>query len=76
MSNHLKIERIRLDVTQKELAYMVGVSQQTICKWETEIASCPAEKLIELIKIFGCSVDYLIGLVDERGGIFYEVRNS
>lgn len=70
MANHIKVERVRLNLTQKELAQMIGVSTQTANKWEHDVSSCPVDKLIEMRNVFGCSVDYLIGLVDERGGIY------
>lgn len=67
MSNNIKVERARLDFTQAELAEALGVSNQTVCKWEADIGSCPAEKLIALRNIFGgCSLDYIVGLEDER----------
>lgn len=74
MSNNIKVERARLDLTQTELAEAIGVTVQTICKWEAEIGTCPSDKLLEMRNVFGCSLDYLVGLVDERGGTYYAQR--
>lgn len=76
MANNIKIERVRLDFSQTDLAQAIGVSTQTICKWESDISTCPADKLLELRNTFGCSLDYLVGLSDERGGVYREVRNA
>ena len=66
-SNQIKIERTRLDFTQDELAQVLGVSVQTICKWEKDIRTCPALKLLELRNVFGgCSLDYIVGITEER----------
>lgn len=74
IKNNIKVERARINFTQKELATAIGVSFQTICKWEAEIDSCPTLKLLEMRNVFGCSLDYLVGLVDERGGVYYARR--
>ena len=66
MANNIKVERARIDFTQAELAEALGVSTQTVSKWESDIGSCPADKLLALRNIFDCSLDYIVGLTDER----------
>ena len=44
----------------KELADILGVSRQSISKWESDIAYPETDKLIELGKLFDCSMDYLL----------------
>lgn len=46
--------------TQEQLAELVGVSRQTVSKWELDIAYPETEKLIAIGELFGCSMDYLI----------------
>ena len=57
-----KISKLRKDYnyTQEQLADILGVSRQSISKWESDIAYPETEKLIELGKIFECSMDYLL----------------
>ena len=53
-------QRKDLNYTQEQLADILGVSRQSISKWESVIAYPETEKLIELGKIFDCSMDYLL----------------
>ena len=57
-----KISKLRKEYnyTQEQLADILGVSRQSISKWESDIAYPETEKLIELGKIFECSMDYLL----------------
>lgn len=48
------------NLTQEQLAQLLGVSRQSISKWESDIAYPETDKLIRLGKIFGCSMDYLL----------------
>ena len=53
-------QRKELNYTQEQLADILGVSRQSISKWESDITYPETEKLIELGKIFDCSMDYLL----------------
>ena len=46
--------------TQEQLADILGVSRQSVSKWESDLAYPETEKLIELGRIFDCSMDYLL----------------
>lgn len=46
--------------TQDQLAEILGVSRQSVSKWESDIAYPETEKLIKLGKLFDCSMDYLL----------------
>lgn len=48
-------------MTQKELADVLHVSQQTIGSWETERAIPGADTLEQLADYFDVSTDYLLG---------------
>lgn len=52
--------RKELNYTQEQLADILGVSRQSISKWESDIAFPETEKLIKISKLFSCSVDYLL----------------
>ena len=53
-------QRKDLNFTQEQLADILGVSRQSISKWESDIAYPETDKLIELGKLFECSMDYLL----------------
>jgi len=47
-------------MTQEELAEKMGVSRQTVSKWELDTAYPEMEKVIELCRFFSCSMDQLV----------------
>lgn len=47
-------------MTQEELAERMGISRQTVSKWELDAAYPEMEKVIELCKLFSCSMDQLV----------------
>ena len=53
-------QRKELNYTQEQLADILGVSRQSISKWESDIAYPETDKLIGLGKLFDCSMDYLL----------------
>ena len=55
--------------TQEQLAEILKVSRQSVSKWETDLAYPETEKLIELGKLFNCSMDYLLKdeIIDKNG---------
>lgn len=57
-----KLSKLRKEnnYTQEQLADLLGVSRQSVSKWESDIAYPETEKLIELGKLFDCSMDYLL----------------
>ncbi len=67
-----KLSKLRKEqnYTQEQLAEILGVSRQSISKWESDIAYPETDKLIELGKIFDCSMDYLLkNDITEKTGI-------
>lgn len=53
-------QRKELNYTQEQLAEILGVSRQSISKWESDIAYPETEKLIKMGRLFDCSMDYLL----------------
>lgn len=53
--------------SQEELGNQIGVTRQTVSKWEMGQSTPELEKLIELSKLFGMSIDRLVGLEREEG---------
>ena len=46
--------------TQEQLADILGVSRQSISKWESDVTYPETDKLIRLSELFHCSLDYLL----------------
>lgn len=53
-------QRKELNYTQEQLADLLGVSRQSISKWESDLAYPETDKLIKMGKLFDCSMDYLL----------------
>ena len=71
MTTGEKIAKLRKEYnyTQEQLAQLLGVSRQSISKYESDIAYPETDKLIRLGEIFDCSLDYLLkDNVEERSG--------
>ncbi len=66
MLENLKKLRAQAGVSQKQLADSVGVSQQSINKYENHNIEPDIETMIRMAKYFNTSVDYLIGYSDIR----------
>ena len=60
--NIIKQLRKEAGLTQDELGRKLGVIKQTISSWENNISVPSTETLTTLSKLFGVSVDYLLGL--------------
>ena len=48
------------DITQKEIAKILNVSQNTYSQYETGVISLTAEVLIKLSNFYNVSIDYLL----------------
>lgn len=59
----VKSKRLKKNITQDELARMLGVTQQAVMKWENGSSQPRAARLPKLADILGCTVDELL-----RGG--------
>lgn len=47
-------------MTQEQLAEQLGVSRQSVTKWEADKSYPEMDKLIKLCQIFGCTLDELV----------------
>ena len=67
-----KLSKLRKEYnyTQEQLADILGVTRQSISKWESDIAYPETDKLIKMGKLFECSMDYLLNDdITEKQGI-------
>lgn len=66
-----KFERIRnlredADLTQAEVGKQINVPQRTYAYYESGERMIPPQVLIALAQFYGVSVDYLLGLTDQK----------
>lgn len=61
---NLKRLRIEKNLSQQKLAELLHVSQQSIHKYENNLASPDLETLKRMANFFNTSVDYLVGQTD------------
>ena len=54
------------DLTQKQIAQMLGMSQTGYSKYETGENDIPTAVLIRLADFYQTSTDYLLGRTDEK----------
>ena len=61
-AEHLMALRRQRGWSQEELGSQIGVTRQTVSKWEMSQSTPELEKLVELSRLFGMSIDRLVGL--------------
>lgn len=54
------------DLFQKDIAKVLGISQQYYSKYENGKFTIPIELIIKLAKYYDVSIDYIVGLSDEK----------
>ncbi len=67
----MNIDRLReiredRDLKQKDIAKILHTSQVQYSRYESGLRSIPIDKLAILAKFYGVSIDYLLGLTNER----------
>lgn len=54
------------DLTQSEIAKILGCTQQTYSRYETGEITIDINSLIKLAKFYNTSLDYLVGLTNKK----------
>lgn len=54
------------DLTQTDIAKMLGIAQTTYSQYELYKRPMPIEYLVALCKYYGVSADYMLGLTDKK----------
>ena len=67
---NLKEIRTSFGWSQTKLAEKMGVARSTIAMWETKGSQPDNDNLLKLSEIFGVSIDYLLGKIDENDIIY------
>ena len=62
----LKELRKEKSLYQKDVAAHLGIDRTTYVKYENGSSEPPIEALLELCRFYSVSMDYLLGLTDER----------
>ena len=61
MHERIKEFRLKAGLTQHQLAERMGVLQTTVSMWETGQGKPRTDKLPQLARILGCTIDELYG---------------
>lgn len=61
LGERLQEQRILKNLSQKEVAFAVGVSASIISNYESGERTPSVEMLIALARLYHCSTDYLLG---------------
>lgn len=56
--------RLEMNISRKQLAHMLNVSERLVAYWESGQRECNFDMLIAIADIFSTSVDYLLGRTD------------
>ena len=54
------------DIYQKDIANLLGISQQYYSEYENGKRTIPIAHLITLAKYYGTSIDYIVGLSNKK----------
>lgn len=65
-SERIRTLRKQAGLSQKELADLVGIAQNTLSQYESGTRALRVETLKKLSEVFGCSMESLAGVQKER----------
>lgn len=68
LGNNIKTLRKQVGLTQTELAEKLGVTEQTVSKWENDKCYPDVSLLPLLANVFNCSVDAVLGIDNDTYG--------
>jgi len=61
LNENIRTYRKRLSMTQEQLSDRLGVSFQSVSRWENGTTVPDIELIVEMARLFGCTVDALLG---------------
>ena len=76
LGNRIQKHRKVLNLTQEELAEKLNVTAQAVSKWENDNAYPDIQLLIKLADIFNCSLDELMGRIDQKAKVIPEAERK
>ena len=66
LAERLALLRRERDMTQKEVGQELGISLNSYQRYETNEREPTAPVLVQMAKLYNVSLDYLVGLKDDR----------
>lgn len=66
LKDRIKKLRLQNEMTQVQLAEIVGVTKQSVSNWENDNIQPSIDMLIKLSKYFAVSTDYLLGMENRK----------
>lgn len=74
MEYYPRIKDLRedMDLSQKDIAEILGTEQSYYAKYEKGIRPITFERAIKLAKFYKVSLDYIAGLTNDKRGIGYK----
>ena len=66
LAERLSLLRKERDMTQKEVSHELGISLNSYQRYETDEREPTAPILVQMAKFYHVSLDYLVGMTDER----------
>ena len=77
----MKFKRIRdlredSDKLQKEIAHLLGISQQYYSEYESGNRTISITHLITLDKYYNTSIDYIVGITDDKNNSKQNKKNK
>lgn len=88
MGKRIKQKRIECNLTEEQLAKLLGVNKATISKWENaKVKSIPRWRVKDMSDIFKCDPNWLMGLegakevtityhADDREDVTFTIENE
>lgn len=76
LSEKILQARKALGLSQEQLAEQIGVSRQSISKWETGQSAPELDKLVALSRMFGISTDDLLGNTHPTSEVLPPITSS
>lgn len=77
VGERIKKERERFSISQTELAQKIGISKQTLYKYETNIiTNIPSDTIERTANVLNCSPAYLMGWDDEEPSKIIQYYNQ
>ncbi len=66
MNTYQRLKDLRedRDLSQNDIAKLLGTTRQQVSKWETGVQMMGVDKYVKLAEHYNVSVDYLLGLID------------
>lgn len=65
-SKRLRQLRLEHGYTMEEIGKKIGIAKSSYASYESKYRRPPLERLRQLSKVYDVSVDYILGLTDER----------